>query len=50
MRISTSMSEAMVSWGKMADFSPWVESDLLPQVKELKYLGIKSDSKMQQLR
>ncbi|KAK0148818.1 Calmodulin-regulated spectrin-associated protein 3 [Merluccius polli] len=40
MRVSTSKSEAMVLCWKRVDCSLWVGSELLPQVKEFKYLGV----------
>ncbi|KAK0132409.1 hypothetical protein N1851_032714 [Merluccius polli] len=40
MRVSTSKSEAMVLYRKMVDCSLRVWSELLPQVKEFKYLRI----------
>ncbi|KAK0143837.1 hypothetical protein N1851_017957 [Merluccius polli] len=49
MRVSTSKSEAMVLCRKTVDCSLWVGSELLPQVKEFKYLGIlfTSEGKME---
>jgi len=40
MRVSTSKSEAMVLCQKMVEFSLRVGSELLPQAKEFKYLGV----------
>ncbi len=40
MRVSTSKSETMVLCWKTVDCSLWVGSELLPQAKEFKYLGV----------
>jgi len=40
MRVSTSKSEAMVLCRKMVECSLRVGSELLPQAKEFKYLGV----------
>ena len=49
LRVSTSKSEAMVLCQKKVDCSPWVGSELLPQVEEFKYLGVlfTSEGKME---
>ncbi|KAI3352670.1 hypothetical protein L3Q82_020124 [Scortum barcoo] len=49
MRVSTSKPEAMVLSQKRVDYSLWVGSEILPQVKELKYLEVlfKSEGKME---
>ena len=49
MRVSTSMSEAMVLCRKMVECSLRVGSELLPQAKEFKYLGVlfTSEGKME---
>ena len=49
MRVSTSKSEAMVLCRKMVECSLRVGSELLPQAKEFKYLGVlfTSEGKME---
>ena len=49
MRISTSKSEAMVLSRKKVECSLWVREEILPQVKEFKYLKVlfTSEGKME---
>ncbi len=49
MKVSTSKSEAMVLCRKTVDCSLWVRSELKPQAKEFKYLGVllPSEGKME---
>lgn len=46
----SSKSEAMVVCRKKVDYSLWVDSELLPQVKEFKYVGILFTSEGQMKR
>ena len=49
MRVSTSKSKAMILCWKKVDCSLWVGNELLPQVKEFKYLRVlfTSEGKME---